>query len=198
MSSTTSWSTSKKAIDTSLQHASLRRSQSHQKRVLFKILFLLDVKARDLVVFKVVIDATRIKCEICRRWTSLLSWKDSLLVVARLASVNFTLATRIIYRFLSRSIRADLMFLNFHTCYSTRYIDESLDITRDTRSSSLDALVTIAHRRSTYSSRSFIVTREFHSRSFNVISDRSASTKVVKNKLIEAREDFKRKILSRF
>ena len=133
------------------------------------------------------------------------------------------------------------MFLNFHTCYSTRYIDESLDITRDIRSSLLDAFVTITHyhsrfslmiahrhstfssrsfiafrnifydrsslfeafvtivhRRSTYLSRSLIVTREFHSRSLDVISDRSASIEVVKNRLIEARANFRKKILSRF
>ena len=70
--------------------------------------------------------------------------------------------------------------------------------THHDRSSSLDALVIIVHRRSTHSSRSLIVTREFYSRSLDVINDRSTLIEVVKNKLIEAREDFKRKILSRF
>ena len=85
----------------------------------------------------------------------------------------------------------------------------SLEIFTHDRSSSLDVLVTIAHRhsrfsftiahrRSTHSSRSLTITREFHSRSLDVISDRSASTEVVKNKLIEAREVFKKRVLSRF
>ena len=81
------------------------------------------------------------------------------------------------------------------------YLSRSLIVARRTRhdrSSSLDALVTIAHRRSTHSSWSFTITREFHSQSLDVINDRSALIEVVKNKLIEAREDFKKKILSRF
>ena len=73
-----------------------------------------------------------------------------------------------------------------------------LEIFTHDRSSSLDVLVTIAHRRSTHLSRSLTITREFHSRSLDVISDRSTSIEVVKNKLIETREDFKKKILSRF
>ena len=83
----------------------------------------------------------------------------------------------------------------------SRHFSRSFNLARrirHDRSSSLDALVTIIHRRSTHSSRSFIVIREFHSRSFDVISDRSTSIEVVKNKFIEAREDFKKKILSRF
>ena len=141
------------------------------------------------------------------------------LVVARLASVNFTLVSRTIYRFLSWSIRADLMFFKFHICYSTRYIDESLDITRDTRSSFLEAISTIIYRHSTLSSRLLIVSRSnlddhsssletfftiahrhstHSSRSFDIIYERSTSTEVVKNKLIEARTDFRREILSRF
>ena len=49
--------------------------------------------------------------------------------------------------------------LNFHTCYSTRYIDELLDITRNARSSLLEASLTITHRRSKHFSRSLIVAR---------------------------------------
>ena len=95
------------------------------------------------------------------------------LVVIRFASISFTLVIRIIYRFLSWSIRANLIFCNFHTCYSTRYIDESFDITRRILSRSLTIIhhhsrlsLTIAHRHSTHSSRSFIVSRSIrHDRS---------------------------------
>ena len=133
------------------------------------------------------------------------------------------------------------MFDNFHTCYSTRYIDESLDITRNTRSSfldvfvtiihhsskfsltiahrhsthfsrsfiasrsirhdcssSFDAFITIIHRLSKHASRSFIVTRNFHLRLFDVTYERSTSIEVMKNKLIEVRANFRRKVLSRF
>ena len=98
-----------------------------------------------------------------------------------------------------RSSSLDILVTIIHR--SSRHLSRSLNLARRTRhdrSSSLDALVTITHRRSTHSSRSFIVIREFHSRSLDVISDRSASIEVMKNKLIEAREDFKRRILSRF
>ena len=66
----------------------------------------------------------------------------------------------------------------------------SLEIFTHDRSSSLDALVTIAHRFLEYSSRSLIVTREFHLRFLDIIYERSTSIEVVKNKLIEARVHF--------
>ena len=90
-------------------------------------------------------------------------------------------------------------FVTITHCFS-RHSSRSLIVSRSirhNRSISLDALATIAHRRSTHSTRSFTITREFHSRSLDVISDRSTSIEVVKNKLIEAREDFKKKLLSR-
>ena len=102
-----------------------------------------------------------------------MSSSNSLLVVARLANVNFTLATRTIYRFLSWSIRVNLMFCNFHTCYSTwtstshstsldallHEHSSSLEIFTHDRSSSFDALVAITHRLSRHLSRSLIITR---------------------------------------
>ena len=122
------------------------------------------------------------------------------------------------------------MFDNFHICYSTRHIDESLDITRNIRSSFFDAFATLAHRYSTHSSRSFIasrsirhdcsssfdvlitithrlskhssrsliVTRDFHLRILDVIYERSTSIEVVRDKLIEARANLRKEILSRF
>ena len=118
----------------------------------------------------------------------------------------FTLATRhvtstshstslatIAHRFSTHSSRSLIITRDFHSW--------SLIVTRRSRhdrSSQLDAIVTITHRRSTHSSRSLTITREFHSRSLDVISDRSASIEVVKNKLIEARADFRKRVLSRF
>ena len=118
----------------------------------------------------------------------------------------FTLATRhvtstshstslatIAHRFSTHSSRSLIITRDFHSW--------SLIVTRRSRhdrSSQLDAIVTITHRRSTHSSRSLTITREFHSRSLDVISDRSTSIEVVKNRLIEAREDFKKRVLSRF
>ena len=99
-----------------------------------------------------------------------------------LASISHLLLEQFIdfYRW---SIRANLMFDNFHICYSTRYIDESFDISRNTRSSLLDAFATIthhhsrfslmiAHRHSTLSSRSLIDFR-------NISHDRSSSLDVL-------------------
>ena len=80
----------------------------------------------------------------CRRRIFLSSSHESL------ASISHLLLEQFIdfYRW---SIRANLMFDNFHICYSTRYIDESLDITRNTRSSLSDAFVTIIHHFSRFS-----------------------------------------------
>ena len=159
-----------------------------------------------------------------------ISSSNFFLIVASLVSVNFTFIIRTIYRFLSWSIRVNLMLITFtfiirHVIlidYSTSfaifvhrfstYSSRSFIITRDFHSWSLivirrsrhdhlsifETSFTIAHCHSTYSSKSLIVTREFFSRSFDVINDRSILIEVAKNKFIEAREDFKKKVLSRF
>ena len=125
---------------------------------------------------EIVVDKFRLFREnILFRRRIFMSSSNSSLVVARLASVNFTLVTRTIYRFLLWSIRADLMICNFHICYSTR--------TSTSHSTSLDASFsrsfTINHRHSTHSSRSFINSSKHFSRSLIVIRstrhDRSSS-----------------------
>ena len=104
-----------------------------------------------------------------------ISSSNCLLVVARSISIYFTLTIRIVYRYLSWSIRVDFMFENFHIWYSTRFIDWSFDITRRTRSRFSTITYhhskfsfTIAHRHSTLSSRLFIASR-------NISHDRSLS-----------------------
>ena len=100
-----------------------------------------------------------------------------------------------------RSLSLDALVTITHR-FST-HLSRSLIIIRSIRrdhSSFLDALITITHRFSKHSSRSFIITRSIrHDRSssleilFDVIYERSTLTEVVKNKLIEARADFRKK-----
>ena len=128
------------------------------------------------------------------------------LIVARLVSVNFSLVTRIIYRFLLWSIRANLMLDNFHICYSTRYIDESFDITRRIFSRSLMIIhhhskfsLKITHRHSTHSSRSLIDSWSIrHDRSSTLLTSARYQLKLWKINSSKLAQIFKKKILSRF
>ena len=221
------------------QHTRMRKLKL-QKRILCQISFLLNVKTRDLVVFK-----NRHRCYSNQMWnlslTNLVSFMKSFFLINEflcfcrnlfssshdsLTSISHllfdTLYQRVIRHhsrhsfIISRRIRHDhsssLEIFTYDRSSSfdafvtiihrfSKYFSRSLiafrSISHD-RSSSLDVFVTIVYRRSMHSSRSLIVFREFHSRSFDVVNHRSTSIEIVKNKFIEAREDFKRKVLSRF